>query len=124
MRKIKEIVPKSRPNGKPTISFTKSGAIRFSKASAEMLDLEPGMFVKFYQDEDSPLDWFVKVEKEGLPIRKATQSEKYPAFAANCASISNMLLNQVGFTKFTRALVSVNGEDGYHLIILKSAVGE
>lgn len=122
MRTLKEIVPKPSPHSKPAISFTKAGSVRFSKKLAEEMGLKHGVFVKFYQDEASPLDFFVKVSDEGLPIRVDAANTKYPTFATSNSSICKWMLDQTGMTRYVRCNVSLRSEDGYYLIILKSAV--
>ena len=118
---LKKIEPcTSHKNGKSSINISKGGPMSFSKAIVRAIGLKNGVFVSFYQDEDNKMDWYVTIEKEGLPIRVSNGST-----VCSSASIAHEILKSIGLKRKASLLVSIEPiEGGYYPLITKSAKGE
>lgn len=77
--KLKAFQSTNQRLGRPIIRFSKkTGTITITKSAALKMELSSDDKVKFFQDEDSPKDWYVSFEKEnGLSIRTLKDSGGY-----------------------------------------------
>ena len=118
---LKKVEPcTSHKNGKSTINISKSGPMTFSKAIVRAMGLKNGMNVSFYQDLDNKIDWYVRVEIEGIPIRMSNITT-----VCSSASIAKEILDSIGLKRKVNVLVSIEPiEGGYYALITKSAKGE
>ena len=58
--------------GIATITFTKSGCISFNRKAVETIGLKTGDKLIFFQDEENPKDWYMKIsEDKGAELRRA-----------------------------------------------------
>ena len=59
--------------GIATITFTKSGCISFNRKAVETIGLKTGDKLIFFQDEENPKDWYMKIsEDKGAELRATT----------------------------------------------------
>lgn len=103
-------------SGKPFMSITKAGVIRFSCELTKRLGLKAGMQVAIFQDQDSPSDWYLKPDEPGLTLRVCTGG-----MLTNSSSVCKDILNSIGHQKGARMLVSTTPVDGFFAIITHSA---
>ncbi len=91
--KLVEFNPENSTQLKPgqaTIRINrKAGLISFSKQSGILMGLKKGMKILFYQDEENPMNWYIRITSAGFPLR--TSDEK--AFDFNNSSISHKILD-------------------------------
>lgn len=74
----------------PTVSICYlNGAIRFNKATVEILGLKKGDNLVFFQDEDKPADWYFKKSKCEGSVQLRTQGNLLYIY---CASIARPIL--------------------------------
>lgn len=89
---LKQVFGDVGPKAKvaPTVSICYlNGAIRFNKATVEILGLKKGDNLVFFQDEDSPADWYFKKSTCGGSIQLRAQGNLLYVY---CASIARPLL--------------------------------
>ena len=84
------------------------------------MGLKNGMGVSFYQDEDRQIDWYMTIDKEGIPIKSSNGTT-----ICSSASVTNKILKSIGLYRKVHVLVSIEPiEGGYYPLITKSAKGE
>lgn len=97
--KLKQVSGESSQKAKaaPTVAFCYlNGAIRFNKATVELLGLKKGDNLAFFQDEDNPTAWyFTKSTNRGSIQLKAQGTMLYNY----SASIARVLLKSRGITQ-------------------------
>lgn len=100
----------------PSISFSKKGVITINKLAAELLSLASGEKVAFYQDSERPMDWYIKKNHEGVPVRAYSAGN---GLLCNCALVCKEVLASV---KKDRAVIKLAKEpvDGLYAILTKS----
>jgi hypothetical protein len=106
--------------GKMIISFSSKGVIRISKCLVELMKLKPGNFIRFYQDEENPDDWYIRKEKDGIELRPNAGTT---ALLCNLASVSSEMMKYSKSSTGVSMIVSSDPINNYYyLIITKSAV--
>jgi hypothetical protein len=104
--------------GVPMISIDyKRGQIQLSKELSRIMSLNTGDKVAFYQDDKEKYIWYIKKEKEGLPIAGKMSN---PNTRLSSMMISKDICSSIGSLCNVRIPVSriANGDGMYELITL------
>ena len=66
---------RSSENTEPLIHVSKSGIITFNQQLINELKLVQKRKISFFQDEDSPKDWYIKLDTiNGIPLKEKKNS--------------------------------------------------
>ena len=121
--KLTKVVPIRTTKIIPSISVTPKGKMKINQAAAVALDIKPGDTINYYQDENSPTDWYIKKETGGrVTARSAGRESK--SVICNSVDISNRILRSIkGFgRKSVNMRISTTPIEGnYYAIITSSA---
>jgi|GEM_PF-919506 hypothetical protein len=75
-----------------------SGVFTFSKTAVQQLKLKPGMYCIILQDEASPKDWYLKLDKkQGFQLRTANKGESI-ALLFNNSYTAREIAKSIGIT--------------------------
>ncbi len=109
------------------VNVNKNGVIRLNELVVEHLILCSGNKINFYQDKDSPKDWFIKIEDDGLVLREKKSYGK--GLLLQSASITRDMIKSLVFeSRFTALLakepLNFNNTEGFYAILTSSAKGK
>lgn len=109
------------------VSVNKNGVIRLNEPAVEYLSMFPGNKINFYQDKDSPKDWFIKIEDDGIVLREKKSYGK--GLLLQSASITRDMIKSLGFESRFMALLAkeplnFNNTEGFYAILTSSAKGK
>lgn len=77
----------------PTVVMDyRNGRIHFNARTVEMLDLKAGTPISFFQDEDSPQDWYFALKELPVSLLKAERSLSSPKSRqrSSCARLASI----------------------------------
>ncbi len=78
LKKMEFTVAHMKKGAAPAIRVTKGGVFSFNKGLSEHLKLNAGTGVDFFQDEEVPRDWYIKLsEKSQNKVRRKEPSKGY-----------------------------------------------
>ena len=102
----------------PTVSINYfNGRIRFNFPTVELLELSDKDRLSFFQDEESPKDWyFMKSKGPGSLPLKVTQNSK--ALCINNAKLVRPMLRSMGVSNPTQFLIGEQPIEGKYWHIL------
>jgi hypothetical protein len=102
----------------PTVHFGKSGLISFSRGALNLIGLQPGDKIKFFQSKKSPKEWYLaKVENEGFTLRKAYDKKSKTLMLNNAFTVKS-IMNALNLSKGTNVKIgSEPDEDGWWSLI-------
>jgi len=107
-----EFIPvKQSRNGKPSILFSKSGLISFSKTAVEQIGLGVGSLINIARDKSRPQDWYLIVHdpsaEGGIKLRG-----KAMAVSCNVSSWTKPFLEQFSKdNKSVSCLIATEGDE-------------
>ena len=99
----------------PVLSITRPGVIRLSNKLGEIMDLDDGAYIRFFEDKRNPKEWYIKKANEGVRIRMHQS-----AFFANSAYLANEIAFSLKKTFPLRFRVASEPTEGYYAIITLS----
>lgn len=108
-------------NRKPTIAFYSRGTISVSGPLADALNLESsrnGLLIA--QDEESPLDWYIKPDNTGVIFKGTKKREGDKSLQAYSKKICNDILEILEVDKATMRVATVANEEGWYPILTAS----
>lgn len=111
--------------GGATISISRSGLITLSIVAAEIMGIKPGDEICLFQDAESPTDWYVRKEDNGLKLR---QSNELKPLQTNSKMLTGDIIDSLPGcatdVRRTYSMMVSNSpiEDGYHAIITRKFV--
>jgi len=100
----------------PAISFWKRGIIRFNQPAVNLLGLQAGDKVAFYQDADRPADWYVKKWQDGAVLRHYRGNK---GLICNFSEVAKQILEMVKKDHAQIRLATLS-TDGMYAILTKS----
>ena len=111
----------------PMISVSKNGVMRINQPAVIQFSASEGQKLNIYQDEDSPKDWYIKFEDDGLILRKKESQGKGLLFQSS--SIARDMIKSLGFETRFSAQIAKNkmiapNVEGFYAIITSSAKGK
>ncbi|MCL6101012.1 MAG: hypothetical protein M1292_00755 [Bacteroidetes bacterium] len=106
----------------PTVSINYfNGRMRFNAPTVVLLDLKESDKLAFYQDEESPRDWyFMKSKGVGSLPLKVTQNSK--ALCVNNAKLVRPMLQSMGISTPTQFLIGEELVEGLYWKILSDKI--
>jgi len=102
-------------SSKPTVRISRMGVISFTKGTEDMVGLRKGGCVEFYQDENSPEDWYLKATTDsGLELRHTSGK----LLVCNSIGTAKAIMNSLKVKEnIVRIPVAIEPEDGYWALL-------
>ena len=107
--------------GIATITFTKSGCISFNRKAVETIGLKTGDKLIFFQDEENPKDWYMKIsEDKGAELRATTSGNC--GLVCNFAVVAQNVFTSTGTSSRVKFQISTHPDNDMYAIITKNEI--
>lgn len=107
--------------GIATITFTKSGCISFNRKAVVAIGLKPGDKLIFFQDEENPKDWYMKISKnKGAELRATTSGNG--GLVCNFAAVAQNVFTSTGTSSRVKFQILTLPENDMYGIITKNEI--
>ena len=98
--------------GIATITFTKSGCISFNRKADKLI---------FFQDEENPKDWYMKIsEDKGAELRATTSGNG--GLVCNFAVVAQNVFTSTGTSSRVKFQISTHPDNDMYAIITKNEI--
>ena len=107
--------------GIATITFTKSGCISFNRKAVETIGLKAGDKLIFFQDEENPKDWYMKIsEDKGAELRATTSGNG--GLVCNFAVVAQNVFTSTGTSSRVKFQILTHPDNDMYAIITKNEI--